>query len=141
MKPDGAKSKFLNVDLDLHGMAGLDRLLAALESDIFVLNDGLIGEMGFAVLELTRQPSTIDEAIAWYAEAIGRLSPELRNVWNKLERRTMKVGIQAGASKYSTVFEASLETLAHLNELRTDLAFTVYRPDKENDVVLGPDST
>ena len=39
MKPDGAKSKFLNVDLDLHGMAGLDRLLAALESDIFVLND------------------------------------------------------------------------------------------------------
>jgi hypothetical protein len=124
------KSRFLNVDLDLHGTEGRDRLIAAVGDDVVVLNRDQLHEMAFAVLELREPPVSIDDAIRRFSEAIGNLLPDLCKVWNGLEKRTMNVGIEAGRLAHSTEFAVSENTLATLIELRCDLAFTIYRADE-----------
>ena len=121
------EKNFLNVDLDLRFAIDIEPLVRELGDLVTVLNR----TESFASFELRGLgPHCTDEAIAGFAAVVRGLSPEAREVWDRLGRRTMNVGVEGPPDRRALEFAVSRASIALLVEVGADLVFTVYRPDE-----------
>jgi hypothetical protein len=120
-----AVTEFLNIDLDVHGDAGdVAALLGAIEGAVLVLRH----EGRDASVELAEQFASPEETALGMIDLVGGFRPDVRSIWDRLERRTLDVGIRAAGEPNSTSFAFSARTVALLAGLGVDIVFTVYAP-------------
>ena len=120
-------ARFLNVDLDLRAKSGLKKLIKAFGDDVCVLYE----TDKFAVLEVAKQPKSIDEAIKCYHKIIQKLPPRACAIWNKCKSRTFNIGIQSAEKPHQIEFQLSGKSLSQIHSIKGDVAFTVYAPEKK----------
>lgn len=113
---------FLNVDLDLRGVARIDELLDGLGDDVVILNRG----RNAVSVELATQPQSAEEAIMKWSTLVERLPPTLRETWHHCEARVFNVGIQAGSEPHEFYCGLSREAIRRLATLDGEVAVTVY---------------
>ena len=113
---------FLNADLDIEMSKGFDEWLNAVDSKVIVLRR----TDPFAVLELNKQPKSIDGAIASWAVIIAALPPRLKKMWHGAKLRRVNIGITGNAPQQ--VFGISEKSVQYLSRMSADLVFTVYCP-------------
>ena len=118
-------TKFLNVDLDIRGDSGdVENFLRLIESSVVVLNHA----DEFASIELPRESAPLEETVMGLVELIGALEPDAKRIWDRLESRSLDVGIQAGCKPHSASFAISVKAVGLLAALKFEIAFTVYAP-------------
>ncbi|HZJ53742.1 MAG TPA: hypothetical protein VFD38_06345 [Myxococcaceae bacterium] len=125
---DGEKN-FLNVDLDLTFTVEIEPLVRELGELVTELNR----TESFVSFELATGwpgPRSTDEALAGFATLVRGLSPKAREVWDRLARRTMNVGVEGPPDRHPLRFAVSRVSIALLVELGADLVFTVYQPEE-----------
>ena len=113
---------FLNVDLDVQIATGLEVLLAELGRDVAVLHQ----DSTTATIELNREVSDPQDALIGLAILIEALSPDARRIWEEAEKRSMSIGIQAGARPHSLDFVIPPDCIARLERIGVEIVFTVY---------------
>lgn len=114
------------MDLDIAGAFDLDNIVRELEPFAFILNPG---PQPFATLELNEQCETPEVAVIEFHRAITALSTDTRSAWNKLDKRTLNIGVQAGAMPYSTEFALSSRSISLIAEISAEVVFTIYGSD------------
>jgi hypothetical protein len=119
-------TEFLNVDLELRSRSGLDELIDAFRATAFVLHHKA---NDFVSLELNQQPESIDRAILLFFDSVQLFAPHQRHTWDKCDKRTFDVGIQAGAKPRQTPLRFSQDTLARLAALKAEVNITIYGTD------------
>ncbi|WP_315759677.1 DUF3658 domain-containing protein [Bradyrhizobium sp. SZCCHNRI2007] len=118
-------TEFLNIDLDIRGHApDVEAFLRSIESSVIVLSQS--GEQ--ASVELNKHCASLEETALALIELIGRLPPEARNIWERLECRQLNVGIRAGYEPHAAAFAMSTKTVGLVAALQFDIVFTVYSP-------------
>jgi len=120
------RAAFLNVDLDITSRAPLDTVARAFAPNAFALFVGAEGRHHTAHLELRRQPSSADAAIARFVALVRRLPPGARRGWDAARRREFNIGIQAAPEPARHEFRLALATLRDADSVGASIAVTVY---------------
>ena len=115
-------TSFLNVDLDIHGAAGVRELVQALSASTLILH---LTDTE-ASLEHQESSRTASEALAQWARLIEGLPPDVRALWDACDTRVMNIGIQAGTAPHQSLYAVTLDDLAALSRVGASLLFTVY---------------
>lgn len=119
---DERLTRFLNVDLEIEPASDFDILLNEISTKIVVLhNTGAL-----VSLELVEEVPTADDAIVRFAGLIAALSADAREIWRNCKRRSMNIGIQAGAEPHSAAFRLSAEAVAATAGVDCEIVVTVY---------------
>ena len=114
---------FLNVDLDLEGMASLDPLIEALGSSVCVVHkEGLV-----VSLELSESPVGPGDAIVRFSKLIDELPPDVNDLWNRCRMRQFNIGMRCGDSAHEARIELPLEILRRALGVGVDVVVTIYR--------------
>jgi hypothetical protein len=125
MPPEGnAVATFLNVDLDIRVLSGLDDLLKPIESSIIVLHR----TNEDASLELASDFPSLEETIIDWIRLIDSFSPEAGKIWKQCEFRRANIGIQAGNAPSATSWTLSAEAVAMLAKAQIEIVLTLYAP-------------
>ena len=120
-----AVTSFLNVDLDIRGDArDIEEFLKPIEASVIVLRR--IGND--ASMELAETYPSLEETILSWIDFVGTLSPDARNIWDRLTLRSLNVGILAASEPYSASFPISAKAVALTATLGFEIVFTVYAP-------------
>jgi hypothetical protein len=120
-----AVTEFLNVDLDIRGDAGdLASFLSSVERSVVVIHH----TDRSASLELAQPSVPLEETVMGLVDLIGALEPDARRIWNRLELRSLNVGIQAAAEPHSASFAISAKAIELLAPLQFEIVITVYAP-------------
>jgi hypothetical protein len=123
-RPEG-QTTFLNVDLELSLIEGIDILLQALQPDLFDLNPS--HEAGFVILELASGGAkTVEATVMAMIAAVNRLSLPAREIWDRCESRSFNIGIEAAGTPHSCEFKLSRNATAALAGIGAEVTFTVY---------------
>ena len=117
------KTHFLNVDLDLESKFTLNELLKAFGDHVVNLRHE---SENIACIELAKDPKSVDEAIFAFYNLVCSLSPEIKDIWDHCEKRSINIGIQAGISPHSESFYLSSESVSILSKIDCEVVFTVY---------------
>jgi hypothetical protein len=121
-------TKFLNIDLDVHGDAGdLEVLLSSIEGSVALLRH----EGRDASIELGGPSVSLEQTALGMIDLLRGFRPDVRRIWDRLERRSLNVGIQAALEPYSASFALSARTFGLLAGLGFDLVLTVYAPHRD----------
>lgn len=119
-------TEFLNVDLDLRVAAGLDRLLAAMKPEVFVLDprhpDGIVS------VEIAPKTNTLEETVLGLVGVVRTLPPAARAIWDCCDRRSFNIGIQAADAPHSAEFQLSPAAVAAVAGIGAEIVITVYAP-------------
>jgi hypothetical protein len=119
-------TRFLNVDLDLFADRDLDALLSALAPRLFLLNTS----DGRWTFELADESDSAEEVMRTMAAVVVALPSAPRALWDGCTRRSMNVGVQAGAAPHQWDTALSHETLTMLAGIGAEVVFTVYGADQ-----------
>jgi hypothetical protein len=117
-----SSTSFLNIDIDLRAQDGLDDLINHLGEAVFELHRS----NGFAVLELAKERSSLEETIRNIVDLIRGLPPEAEALWKRCEHRGLNIGIQAGHEPYQALFVIPNELVRLVADAGFDIIFTVY---------------
>ena len=124
-RSEDVATEFLNIDLDIQGDArDIELYLKSVEAAVVVVNH--TGR--HASVELAKEFASLDETMRGLIDLIGALPPEARNVWGRLDSRSLNVGIQCAAKPHAASFAISAETVESMASLGFEIVFTVYAP-------------
>jgi hypothetical protein len=118
------RTHFINVDLEIYGKSGIANLIASLEKSVVVLGTN----NKFTAMELLGATSDLDKTVAKFCKLIQSLPDDSAAVWNRLKKRVLNIGIQAGEEPKSANFVISKKTLALAASIGTEIEITVYAP-------------
>jgi hypothetical protein len=121
---EGSFTQFLNVDLDIRARAGLEELLRSMAPSVIVLSQS----EHFASVELNEEALSLEETVVKFIELIESLSPAMRDIWNRCERRSLNIGIQAASKPHSSTFALSERIVSLIAAVKLEVVFTVYAP-------------
>ena len=129
MHSEEAVTRFLNVDLDIRGDAGdINNFLSAIEPSVTVLNHS----DQFAAIELAGSAiagvDSLEGIVMRMVDLIGGLQPDAKRIWNRLDLRSLNVGIQAACEPYSANFSISAKAVELIASLQFEIVLTVYAP-------------
>ena len=126
-------ARFLNVDLILESNEPLALIERHLGSSVFALHSGPIEDGHLLSLEIEGFASDADETIHALCEAVEVLPEEAKTLWNRCRRRLFDVGFDASDDSH-LLLHTSLrnETLKRVVALGGEIAFNVYRPNKND---------
>jgi hypothetical protein len=120
------ETRFLNVDLDIQCMSGLENLLNFLNSHVYVL----FNDEKNASVELNIEYRSLDETLQGFVELIKSLPQQSANIWNHCEKRVFNIGIQGGIKPHEAFFFLSHKTLSVLTSIQAEVQITVYAPQR-----------
>lgn len=121
------KTRFLNVDLDIQCMSGLENLLNFLNPHVFVLGK----DEKSASVELNTQYRSLDETLQGFVELIKSLPQQSANIWNHCEKRVFNIGIQGGIEPREAFFFLSHKTISLLTSIQAEVQITVYAQQRQ----------
>ena len=116
------ESGFLNVDLDIRAPSGLWDLVVGLSRTTFALQ---LNEE-FASLELIDQPTSPDDAIKRFAEALSSITVDLKQVWDNSTSRCFNIGFSSSTGGTPLHYAISEKSIATVRELRASIVVTIY---------------
>jgi hypothetical protein len=123
MKKKLPKTEFLNVDVDLEALSGLDDLLKALKRRIIVLHrEGSVASFEMA----TGQGKSLDATIRRILGIIEALPPRARKLWAGCRKRSLNIGFRAGLSPHYSEFAVSAETIQRAASIKAEIVITIY---------------
>src|SRR4051794_17646791 len=113
---------FLNVDLELQALHGLDELLEAIESNVFVLHR----DSHSVALELDDMTGSFEETVVRLVDLIRGLPASAKAIWDQCDLRRFDIGIEGGTEPRATSFALSSSTVSLLAGIQAEVTFTVY---------------
>jgi hypothetical protein len=116
------ETKFLNVDLDIQCMSGLEFLLNFLNPHVCVIGK----DEKNASIELNTPYRSLDETLQRFAELIKSPPQHGANIWNQCEKRVFNIGIQGGMEPHEAYFFLSHKTISLLTSIQAEVQITVY---------------
>jgi hypothetical protein len=125
------KTRFLNVDLDIHSRLDLRPLVTALGEKISEMYVGRVRRTYEAHLELAwRRNQTPTSIILGFCKLIEALPPSKRKVWDSAKTRSFDIGIEAPVRNTYFWSAVSPEAVRAASEVGAQIAITVYGPMK-----------
>ncbi len=128
-----AKTRFLNVDLDIYSRSDLQPILDAFGRKVIVLHAGRVeGERGYeAHIELSSSLKDADKTIRAFCVLIKSLRGTARDLWDGATDRDFNIGAQAEMQpdRYEMGIEA--ETVKAAGNVNARVVLTVYAPEAE----------
>ena len=126
-RPDEAETSFLNVDLDVFARSSLERLAAALGSNVSQLYVGPHGNRHGAHFELrSSRRRSADALIVGLVQLVKNLRGTPRELWNQADRRDFNIGIQGGLKPYSYELSLNPATLKSVGSVNARVVVTIY---------------
>jgi hypothetical protein len=121
---------YLNVDLEIVSSRSLDLLAEEIGESLIVLYSGPgAGRERLLCLETARLANTPDAAARDLCQAVERLSPGARSLWERARRRIFDVGYDLPAGLRAVQVTLRPDTVRRIVALRGTIAFTCYRLD------------
>ena len=125
------KTRFLNVDLDLHSRSDLQPLVSALGASVIVLFAGRAGRAYEAHLELAwRKNQTPTSIVLAFCRLIERLPRAERERWDAAKTRSFDIGIEAPARNSHYWVAINPEAVSAAARIGAQIAITIYGPMK-----------
>jgi hypothetical protein len=121
-----AKTRFINVDLDVRAKTDLAGLVPAFEPGAYVLGCMPVKGGYFANWELAGQPCEPNVAIRRFVRLIEALPPKARGIWNRASKREFSIGVEAGRLPGSVEFALRSTTLKLAASVGAGVTFVVY---------------
>jgi hypothetical protein len=98
----------------------------SIETSVVVLSH--VGQN--ASIELIDAPSSLGETLLGLVEFVHALQPDIRSIWDRLDSRSLNVGLQAASAPHAAAFALSAKVIEMIAALQFEVVFTVYAPAK-----------
>lgn len=123
---DETRTRFLNVDLELHASQDLTELVKAFEPSAFALHCMPVEDGYFANLELDAQPHEPEAAIRTFVRLVESLPRRARALWNGAAKRSFSIGVAAGSMSSSLELALTPAALRLAADVGARIVFVVY---------------
>ena len=126
-----ARTRFLNVDLDIFSTVPLDKIVESFGEKVTVLYCGRWGKLYSAHVETfdsgwRGNPTTI---IRQLVALVKVLPPTARELWDHAKSRQFNIGIQGGSRSPLYELRLSPKTINEVVSVNGTIIFTVYAPE------------